>query len=379
MRAGMLVEALAQTYRVSLLVVPIFDNRTPTSDAFIDQCCNDVHVVQPQDRRNMLGRFRERFDGRPSLLRHFSHQTEACALAIGDAHFDVIHAFRLYTSPIAIALASKAPNAQRTRLHIDLDDIESATHRSLAELYRLNGRDGEADLEAREAQRYLRAEARLIRSFDRVYVCSRSDADRIAPLAHGEVRTVPNTVRPPATPATRLTSHPFTFLFVGTLGYYPNEDAVRYFCAEVLPLIRAQSSVPLRVRIVGRGIPEGLAPFAGIDEVRLAGEVRDLSVEYAEADAVIVPLRAGGGTRIKVLEAFAYHRPVVSTSIGIEGIEADPSRDYLLANTPATFASRCLSLMREPEIRETLAHNAAALVEERYSQESVNRLVASWS
>ena len=111
--------------------------------------------------------------------------------------------------------------------------------------------------------------------------------------------------------------------------------------------------------------------------MRLIGAVPDVAGEYADADAVIVPVRAGGGTRIKVLEAFAYRRPLITTSAGLEGIEALPEEHCLIADTPGEFATQCLRLMRNPELGREVAERAYALVTSRYSPEVVARLVTA--
>src|SRR5262249_38828129 len=132
---------------------------------------------------------------------------------------------------------------------------------------------------------------------------------------------IPNAVRiPPSTSATRR-GGPFTLLFVGTLGYYPNEDAAIFFCSEILPRLGASASRPVRLLIVGSNPSLRVRALAQDGKVAITGPLPDLSRCYAAADAVVVPLRAGGGTRIKVLEAFGHRRPVVSTTVGAQGIE----------------------------------------------------------
>ncbi len=378
MRAGMFIEALAQQHRVSLLVIPLFGERTPSSDAFIREHCAQEFVIQHRVGQGLWVRARGRFDKGPPLMRFFANQVAGAARALAEADFEVIHAFRLYTAPLAIALAKRASNGRRPQLHLDVDDIESRTHARLAGLYRLNSRLSSAEAEAQEATRYLEAERRLVPRFDRVYVCTQGDADRLESVA-GEVRIMPNAIRPPVALLRRQTSHPYTLLFVGTLGYYPNEDAVRYFCGSILPLIRQEAARPFLVRAVGRGMPADFGALARIPELRLVGEVEDLDLEYAEADAVIVPIRAGGGTRIKVLEAFAHARPVVSTAIGMEGIDAEPGREFLLGDAAEAFAAQCLRLMADADLASDLSRQASSLLNERYSQQRINRLVAEWS
>ena len=376
MRAGMWLEALAQRYRVALLVVPVFATASPRFEAFARAHAESVTVMAPvpASHRRWPRLFRRR-DPDPDLIHVFGAQARRCVDAVrsldGSADIEVIHSFRLYTAPIALSLAREFPAA---RVHLDLDDIESVTRSRLAALHDVPGA-GDADIE--DARRFAAAEHDWIPRFDRVYVCSELDAERLRGLvpAAPEVRVIPNAVRIPSSPPVPRTTHPYTFLFVGTLGYEPNLDAVAWFTRRVLPRVHARAGRPVLVRIVGRLPAADLRPFTGRHGVRLVGEAADLAAEYGDADAVAVPLRAGGGTRIKVLEAFAHRRPVVSTSLGVEGIEAVPGLDLLVADDGDAFADACLRLISEPQLAADLVDRAAALVASRYSQDVVNRLL----
>ncbi len=114
-----------------------------------------------------------------------------------------------------------------------------------------------------------------------------------------------------------------------------------------------------------------------VPEVQLVGAVPDLAPWYSSADAVLVPLRAGGGTRIKVLEAFAHRRPVVSTAVGAEGTAARDEEHLLLGDTPETFARQCARLMAEPDLGEQLAARAFDLFSRTYTTAAVARALAA--
>jgi glycosyltransferase involved in cell wall biosynthesis len=151
------------------------------------------------------------------------------------------------------------------------------------------------------------------------------------------------------------------------LGYAPNEDAVLYLITQILPRLRA-ASPNLRLRIVGPGASERLRAKASAGGAELAGPVQDLSAEYSRARLVVIPLLAGGGTRIKLLEALAYQRPVVSTTIGAEGLIADTAPD---------FAAACLALLDDPARALRLGTNGRALVKEHYSIERLAEKLAA--
>lgn len=296
----------------------------------------------------------------------------AAGEAFGGVEFDIVHAFRLATSPFSEPYFQR-PGLPRSIRHLDLDDIESITHRRLAALYRLNGDHARAQFEESEAKRCEALENAVLRDFDRVYVCSQADRALLRPRARTQLCVLPNAVRLPEPFPAKPRRPPFTLLFIGTLGYYPNEDAVIYFCREVLPLIRQRAACAFRFLIVGTGARHEVIALSRLPEVEVVGAVPDLSPWYRETDAVVVPIRAGGGTRIKVLEAFSYGRPVVSTSIGIEGIDADDGVHVLIGDTPTAFAERCLQLMAEPQFAEQVATNALSLVKRAYTVEAVMR------
>jgi glycosyltransferase involved in cell wall biosynthesis len=289
--------------------------------------------------------------------------------------FDTVHVFRLAMLPFARPYSGASGGWPRR--HLDMDDVESTTHARLAELYRLNGNGVMARFEEEEARRAEALEAAVLREFDRLYVCSEEDKDALHRRTRAQVCVLPNALPLPGPLPPRPGEAPFTFLFVGTLGYYPNEDAILHFCAEVLPRIRRDAARDFRVTIVGTGATPAIRSLAALPDVRLIGAVPDVAPWYGAADAVVVPVRAGGGTRIKVLEAFSYRRPVVSTSIGIEGIAARAEEHVLVGDTPAALADQCLRLMADPRLAERLTTAAYALFTRAYTLEAVARSLAS--
>ena len=286
--------------------------------------------------------------------------------------YDTVHVFRLAAWGLA-----KPYLASAGARHLDLDDIESRTHGRIEALYRANGLMRAAHSEAAEKRRNELLEVAAFHSFERIYVCS--DADRVALKHHcpAELVVLPNAVHMPEPQPDRprrSPTEPFRFLFFGTMGYYPNLDAVQWFCREILPILRGIAPRPFEVVIAGSN-SAGL--FPDLPEVRCLGAVPAVAPVYESADAAIVPLRAGGGTRIKILEAFSYRRPVVSTAIGAEGIRATPEVDILLGDSAQDFAARCAQLMRDRDLADRLAENGLRLVRHAYSAESLRRFFSS--
>jgi glycosyltransferase involved in cell wall biosynthesis len=165
-------------------------------------------------------------------------------------------------------------------------------------------------------------------------------------------------------------------LFVGTLGYYPNEDACRYLRSEIVPRLP-----DFEFQIVGTGATDRLRRLLSHPAIRIVGEVPQVDAWYHSAGAALVPVRAGGGTRIKILEAFSFRRPVITTTAGMEGIDARHDESVLVADTPEEFAKACRRLRNEPGLGERLAGNAFSLVGRFYSAEATKRTIAAfrWS
>lgn len=369
MRAGMVLQVLARHYRISLLIVRLYaPYDTPIPEQIAALCYRIADQPAPSTSSPTEPSLLTRFKG--MLRRGGSRVEPATNITPGvfqGIRFDILHLFRLSMLPFA------QPYLDAPRRQLDLDDVESIAHRRLAELYRLNGNSARARFEELAVERAEASEASVLRDFDRVYVCSENDRTILHRQSRAQVCVLPNALPIPGLLPSRDKDTPFTYLFVGTLGYYPNEDAIVHFCTATLPLIRQAARRPLQVLIVGTGATNAIHQLAELPDVQLIGAVADVAPWYAAADVVIVPIRAGGGTRIKVLEAFSYRRPVVSTSLGIEGIAACHEEHVLLGDTPSAFAEQCLRLMDDPQLVEHVVTNAHALFLDTYTVEAVAR------
>lgn len=167
---------------------------------------------------------------------------------------------------------------------------------------------------------------------------------------------------------------PDSLIFPGSLTYPANWDAMAFFLEEVFPLIRARRPGVV-LSITGRtdGVPLDRLPLR--EGVVLTGYVEDLRPILARSQVCVVPLRAGGGTRLKILEAMALGTPVVSTSLGAEGLEATAEQEILIADEPAQFADAVLRLLDDAALRTRLAARARALVRARYGWDRIGRLL----
>lgn len=221
---------------------------------------------------------------------------------------------------------------------------------------------------ATEATKVRRLEQRLWRSATLAIATSERDAATISAVTRDAVPVVPNGVDPALFELAR-TPEAGHIVFVGAMRHQPNADAAVWFAREVLPLVRAKQA-DVRFTIVGADPPPTVRALHG-DGITVTGYVADVRPYLASAALAVVPLRSGGGTRLKILEAFAAGLPVVSTTLGAEGLEVASGEHLLLANTPDELASGALLVLRERTFAQRLANAAQTLVRERYSWERI--------
>jgi len=222
-----------------------------------------------------------------------------------------------------------------------------------------------------------REELSAWRRSDGVTFTSATDEARARALVHSlRSAVVPNSVDVKFF-SPRATDPPpdgRTVMFFGAINYFPNIDGVSFFAREVWPLLAA-SHPRARLQIVGQYPTPEILALRG-PRVEVAGAVDDLR-HLSRAAVVIVPLRMGGGTRFKILEAMAMAKPVVSTAVGAEGIEVAPGRNILLADSPADFAGAVGRVLDDAGLAARMGREGRELVEGRYSWEAaVARLAA---
>ena len=223
-------------------------------------------------------------------------------------------------------------------------------------------------------RRMLRFEGKTLARFDGVLAVSDADRHTFDTLYPGAVRrpahVVPTGVDTeffapaPSDPASR------ELVFTGSMDWLPNEDAMQYFCREILPLIRAEGP-RVTLSIVGRAPTPSVKRLADEHGVRVTGRVDDVRPYMKDAAVYIVPLRIGGGTRLKIFEALSMGKAVVSTTIGAEGLPVTDGEHLMLADEPRTFARAVLDLLRDSERRARTESAARALVVERYDWSAV--------
>ena len=202
-----------------------------------------------------------------------------------------------------------------------------------------------------------------------------SDADRsllAADAPHADIRAIPTGVDTTYFHPNGTAEKPATLVFTGSMDWYPNEDAILHFMATTLPEVRRR--VPgVTLAVVGRNPSARLKDAGKAAGVEVTGTVADVRPHVAEASVYVVPLRIGGGTRLKIFEALAMGKAVVATTIGAEGLPIVPGEHYIQADDAGAFARAVVELLENPDRRRALGGAGRRLVEARYSWEQVGR------
>ncbi|MDR2172382.1 MAG: glycosyltransferase family 4 protein [Planctomycetaceae bacterium] len=164
-------------------------------------------------------------------------------------------------------------------------------------------------------------------------------------------------------------------IYCGSMDSHVNQDAVLYFLREIFPLALERNPL-IKFEVIGRNPPDWLLRFSS-SNVSFTGSVADVRKYLKSAGLAIAPIRIAGGSRLKILEAFAAGVPVLSTTIGAEGLEVEPNTNIAIANTPAEFATKIVEILTNKMLREKLIKNARRLVDEKYDWSQISPLVES--
>jgi glycosyltransferase involved in cell wall biosynthesis len=231
----------------------------------------------------------------------------------------------------------------------------------------------------REARAFARYEAATCQQYD--YVTFVTEEDRRMLLTQmpggaldGRSAVIPICVDTAAVEPVQPVSAPFRITHVGIMYWPPNVEGVRWFQEEVW--LRVQAEAPsTRWTVIGKNPPEEVRAWDQQADVEVPGYVEDLAPYLAETAAFVVPLHAGGGMRVKIVDAWCWGLPVVSTTIGCEGIDVRDGENILVADSPAAFAEAVVQVLGSAELQARLRANGRRWVEERYDW---RRVYGAW-
>ncbi|MGJ5818494.1 glycosyltransferase family 4 protein [Paludibaculum fermentans] len=347
-----LLRALAAEAEVHLLCF-CKDDRFPDDVGPLPGFCSSIETYPVPDRQPPLAVFQHLIAGRPLATFPFYFPEFARRIAeLARKHkVDVVQLEHSFLAPYVAAIP---PGCLRIQ---SLHNIGEQQYASMARMKRTSPA---AWLKAIAMRGW---EAEWTRRFDGVVSVSQPEAEWVRRRApQPPVCVIPNGVdcaslRPLPEPEAGN-----DLLFIGTLGYPPNTDAVRWMVEAILPKVRAQ--VPdIRFVVVGRNPGAGIRALAATGAFELHADVPDILPYYRRCRLSVVPLRAGGGTRLKILESMALERPVVSTAIGCEGLEVVHGEHLLIGDTPEALSGQIVSVLTGEVLRQDLVRNARRFVE----------------
>jgi glycosyltransferase involved in cell wall biosynthesis len=287
--------------------------------------------------------------------------------------FDIVHADQLWMAPYALAAKTaflgdtprSQDTASRPRLILDQHNAVHLIPKRLADDER---HPLKARFLTREARLLAAYEANVCRGFDHVVWVTEEDRRAVEALPASTGRApppstvIPICADPTQTPLLARAANPRRITFLGGLHWPPNAQGVRWFADQVFPQVRG--AVPeATLTVIGKDPPAGLAG----EGIEVTGYVADLVPFLADTAVFIVPLHAGGGMRVKILDAWSWGLPIVSTTIGAEGIHAQNEKNLLLGDTAPDFADAVIRVLRDPTLAQQLGQNGRQTVTDRYN------------
>ena len=373
---------LARRHQVTLVAFTRADD-PPDAIEHLRGICRAVYPV-PMRRspwRNLQAAAKGILTGLPMVVARDELPEMGASLRqlLAQQTFDLIHADQLSMAWWG-RLAAQLAGTPRPRTLLDEHNaIYLLTHRMA---------DTESNLVrraimAREARAFARYEAAMCREFDALLTVTEEDREHLLALFPLDERetladrftTIPICVDPEqVSPVVHQNSGAPTILHMGTMFWPPNINGVLWFAREVLPLVH-QRLPEARFMVVGKNPPAEVQALAADPRVEVTGYVTDPLPYLEAADAFVVPLHAGGGMRVKIVDGWLWGLPIISTPIGAEGIKVRDGENLLLAKDPVAFAESIVRLLTEPELNERLRANGRAWVEAHYAWQAVYQQV----
>ena len=342
----------------------------------LQEICDSIHTVTiHRSRISDIGfMLRSYLTTRPFLIERddLPPMQKIINKLVKDGDYDFIHADQLTMVQFALRGASAASGKKPKVIF----DAHNAVW-TIVERMRENAYWFLKPILGIEAKRVKRYEGELLKTVDHVLAVTDGDRESlIEALRFSSVSKdnciAPISVIPIAVDTQQL--QPIkrkpasnTIVTLGTLHYPPNADGIRWFFNEVFPLI-CQRIPETKLTIIGKNPPSDFIDFADrfSDSVKVTGYVPDLVPYLEESALIVVPVRAGGGMRVRILEAFAYAMPVVTTTVGLEGIHAQIGKDVMVADTPKAFSDAVCMLLEDENLQDHLSVEARQLAETGY-------------
>jgi len=362
LRSWHMLRALAKQHEVTLLSFVRDDDAPGAAGPLRDAVAQlEMFPIPSEQSRASLGFSLARglLGSNPFVVEKYASTDMRRRIAELLSHADIVHVDMLplasLIGPTRVPMVLNAHNVEHELLQRRIDIETRPLHRAFLRT---------------QVARLRRFETMVCRRAARILACSETDAQQLSAIApQTPITVVPNGVDTQAIPVSNEPPRANRMIFVGQMSWFPNRDGVVWFLDEILPRIvraRPDAQFALVGKNAGLHVPASLAP-----NVQLLGFVDDLVPVMQEAAVYIVPLRAGSGTRLKVLEAMAFGKAIVTTHIGSEGIALDDGDHAIYADSADDFAAAVVRVMDDPALAERLGRRARELAVARYDWNAI--------
>jgi len=369
-RAYYVLRHLAQQHHITLVSF-VRASDTAESIAHLREFCTAVHTA-PMPRSTMLDAvhlLRSLVSGQPFIIARDSVAAMRRLLTqlLDDSAFDAVHADQLWMAPYALWAQQIAGQNASPKTVLDQHNAVYMIPQRLARGERNPLKQGLLALETRKMRRY---EIDTCRRFDEVVWVTQDDVDAVQKQTAAVIPNsgiIPICGAPGEVPVVQRAPQARRVTFLGGLHYPPNAQGVLWFARHVFPQVLAQAPDAV-LTVIGKQPPAALHAL-GIPPANLevTGFVDDLKGYLQETAAFIVPLQAGGGMRVKILDAWTWGLPIVSTTVGAEGIETCDGQTMLIGDAPDEFARATIELLHNPTLRDDLVVAGRCWVKARYN------------
>ena len=324
----------------------------------------EMEIIEWDYEHSITGLLKSLFTDTPYIIRRFysEQMKELVTKSIAKNNFDLILCDHIY-------LAQYIPDSVIGKIPVipNNEDCGFTFYKRMAEesvfIRRIYARS--------QWKKLLKYEIEILKKFKVYITTSEKEKELIFSYYNeAEIKVIENGVNTDYFYKRENTVKDPTVIFTAWFGYYPNTEAAIYFAKKIFPLIKKE--IPeLKFIIAGKEPPKSVIELSSVEGVLVTGYVDDIRDFLCKASAAVIPLKVGGGTRLKILEAFSMGVPVISTELGAEGILAVENKDILIGKNEKDFAEKVVKVLKNTELSEILSENGRALAEKKYDWEII--------
>ncbi len=364
-RAYQWVWRLQKEYRISVLCTSVYGANEMGDDTGIKEL--DCEIYRSDHTYSTFQRIKNLITFKPSTWNEIGDVLEEEAKVQQIPKPDLIVCFRIQNASTALHL-SRRWNVPEVWL--DIDEVDSSVKYRIADQMRSQGYHLKSVKEWMEASLYSFQESRLVPEFDTVFASTDEEEKNLNKLNTDGKTEVFGNMLPLLSSDTSVESNEssFTFMFVGDSNYFPNLDAINFLLFDVIPGLEKMTEIPFRFIIIGGFVGNRQHhQIREYDCITYYQDMNDLESIYDQVNAVIVPLRAGGGSSLKFLEALRYKKPVVATQVGARGFDVKNGVQALIGEDSSEIIKHCQTLMNDSELAQHLSENGHSWFRKHHS------------